>query len=164
MEHTNQNKYNFLAQVFILFAFDVIFLMIIATLFGDGAKEVSKLYSLGSKGLSIQTLLQFLLSSFVVIFFKTLFFSERIFKNMLTLWRTVLMLFFILSSVILFIIIFDWFSLDNLAGWIGFSICFVIGFVGSMLFMLIKTRMENKKYNELLSDYKNNHRGNEVDE
>lgn len=164
MEQRNSIKYNFIAQVFILFAFDVIFLMAMAILFGDGAKEISKIYSLGSKGLSINTLLQFLLSSFVVIFFKTIFFSEHCFKNMMALWRTVLMLFSILTTIIVFIIVFDWFPLNNLEAWTGFILCFVLGFFGSVTFMLVKTKIDNKRYDELLLNYKNQHTDVNVDE
>ncbi len=164
MNHKNPEKYNFIAQVMILFAVDVIFLMMIASIFGEGAKEVSKLYALGSKGLSISTLSQFLLSSVVIIFFKTLFYSDRIIKNMMALWRTILMLFCILSSIIAFIIVFDWFKLNNVEAWIGFIISFVLGFFGSMSFMIIKTRMDSKKYDELLLNYKNEHGGAENEE
>jgi len=164
MDYRKQTKYNFIAQVLMLFAVDVIFLIIISAFFGEGAKHISKLYVLGSKGLSTLTLLQFLLSSVVVIFFKTLFFSDRYFKKMLALWRTILMLFFILSSMIVFIIVFDWFPLNNAQGWAGFIICFVVGFFGSISFMIIKTKIASKKYDQLLLNYKNQRGGNENEE
>jgi hypothetical protein len=159
MENRNQKKYNFIAQVLILFAVDVLFLILIASLFGDGAKEISNMYQFGSKGLATSTLLQFLLSSVFVIFFKSLFFSERIIKSMLTLWRAVLLLLSILLSMILFIIIFHWFPIDNFNAWTGFFVCFGGGFVVSTAYMIIKTKRDNRKYNELLSNYKNQHEG-----
>jgi len=164
MDYRNHTRYNFISQVLILFAVDVIFLMIISYFFGEGAKHISKLYELGSKGLSTSTLLQFLLSSVVVIFFKTLFLSDRYFKKMLALWRTILMLFFILTSIIGFIVVFDWFPLNNVEGWTGFIICFVVGFFGSISFMIVKTRVSSKKYDKLLLDYKNQRGGNEYEE
>jgi hypothetical protein len=160
MENRKPSNYNFITQVLLLFAFDVLFLMINAKIFGEGAQTISNLYQFGSKGLSIDTLLQFLLSSVVIIFFKSLFMSERYFKNVMMLWRTIFMLFCILSSVIVFIIVFRWFPLDNVSAWTGFILCFVIGFFGSTLFMIIKTKRANKKYDELLSNYQNQHGGN----
>ena len=161
MEHKTQVKYHFIAQVFILFAFDVLFLMIFATLFGEEAKEVSSLYSLGSTGISIFTLSQFLLNSVVIIFIKTIFYSEHIFKKMSAFLRTALMLFCIFTSTIFFIIVFEWFPLDHAQGWIGFLLCFMLGFFGSITYLLIRTNYENKRYDKLLSDYKNNHGGND---
>lgn len=164
MDHTNQMKFNFITQVLILFAVTVLFLMAIASLFGDGAKTISDMYQFGSKGLAISTLFQFLLCSIVIIAFKVLFFSKKIFRTMLTLWRTVLLLLSTLASMVIFIILFHWFPIDNKYAWTGFLICFGGGFLLSTCFMLIKTRLDDKKFNELLSKYKNQHEvgGNNV--
>lgn len=150
-------KYNFIAQVFILFAVDILFLMLLASIFGNEAKEISNLYQFGSKGLAISTMLQFLLNAVVIIFLKSLFFSGKLFKNMMTLWRTVFLLLSILVFNILFIIFFNWFPMNNVYAWTGFFLCFGGGFIISTSFMIIKTKLENKKYNELLSSYKDQH-------
>ncbi len=163
METNNPIKYGFFAQVFILFGVYVLLLMLLALIFGDGAKDVSTLFSFASDGLAITTLLQFLLNSILLTFLKTIFFSHKVFKNMMALWRTILLLLSILITTILFVAIFDWFSFDNLYGWVGFFLCFGGCFLISFLFMIIKTRLDNKKYNELLSNYKNIH-GGEHDE
>lgn len=159
MEQKLKRRYNFFAQVLILFAVDVLFLIVIASLFGDGASKISSMYQFGSKGLAITTLLQFLLSSFIIILLKTLLFSEKLLKNMMTVWRAILLLLSILVSIILLIIIFDWFSLDNAYAWAGFFTFFGIGFLVSTLFMIIRTKLESRKYDELLSYYKNQHGG-----
>lgn len=161
MDNRNQRKYSFIAQVLILFGVDILLLMILALVFGDGARQISNMFQLGSKGLALSTLLQFFLSSVVIISFKTLFFSDKLFKKLLTLWRTILMLFCILLSHILFIIIFHWFPFDNLYAWAGFLLGFGGGFIVCTAFMLIKTRLENRKYNELLTFYKDQHGGEE---
>lgn len=155
MESKNQNKYGFIAQVLILFAVSILFLMMNVTIFGEEANGLSTMFQIGSKGLAISTLLQFLISSTVIIFFKTLLFSEKIIKTMMTLWRTILFLLSILLSFIMFIIIFDWFPLDNLSAWCGFFIYFGGGFIVSTTFMIVKTKLDSKKYDELLLNYKN---------
>lgn len=159
MDNNNVRKYSFIAQVLILFAVDVMILMIITSLTGDDAKQISSMFRLGSHGLAISTLLQFLFNSLLVISLKSFIFSGRFFKNLLTLWRTVLLLFSILAVTVVFIILFHWFPLDNLFAWIGFLICFGGCFIISSSFLIIKTRLENKRYNELLSNYKDQHRG-----
>lgn len=164
MEYKNYNKYSFLSQVLMLFAGDVIFLLISAYLVGDEAKEISTLYQFGSRGLAISTLLQFLLSSVVIIFFKILFFSNRFFKKMMVLWRTIFLLFSDLVIVIIFILVFHWFPINEPRAWIGFFLCFGSCFVISSAFMIIRTRIEDKKYQKLLSIYKNEREGDKENE
>lgn len=82
---------------------------------------------------------------------------------MMALWRTVLVLLSVLISIIIFIIVFHWFPIDNLYAWIGFFICFGGGFILSTSLMVIKTKLDNKKYNELLILYKNKHRDDDDD-
>jgi hypothetical protein len=164
MDHQNLSKISFFSQVLILFSVNILFLCLTASVVGDDAGEISSMYQFGSKGLAITTILEFLLSSFVVISLKTLFFSDKLFKCMLTLWRTVLLLFSILVFMVLFIILFDWFPINSLYSWTGFFICFGGGFIISSAFMIIKTKMENSKYEEQLSHYKNQHGGKDDNE
>ncbi len=164
MEQKFKRKYNFITQVLILFAVDVLLLILLASLFGDGANKISNLYKFGSKGLAISTLLQFLLSSTIIISLKALFFSEKLFKNMMTLWRSVLLLLSTLISSIILIIVFDWAPLDYPYAWIGFFTCFGSCFIICTLFMIIRTKLESKKYDELLSFYKNQHGGEDRNE
>jgi hypothetical protein len=164
MENKNNKKYNFLAQTLILYAVNILLLLIITYLFGDGAKEISPLYKLGSKGLPISTLLQFLLSSSILIAVKTIFYSERIFRRMMALWRIVLMLLSMLISMVIFIIIFDWFPMNNIHAWGGFLLCFGGGIVSGILYMILKTKWDSKRYDELLVSYKNQHGGDDHNE
>jgi hypothetical protein len=157
MKNKNPVKYNFFAQIMILFAADVLILSVISRLFGDGAKEISTLYRLGSKGLSFETLLQFLANSIIIISLKSIFFSEKIFKSMMSLWRIVLMLASIFLVSVLFVIAFGWFPIDNVYAWTGFLLCFGGGFSVGMLAMILKTNYVNKKYEKLLLTYKNQH-------
>ena len=144
----------FLSQTLTLFGVNILLLLILAKAFGDGAKTISSLYQFGASGLAASTILQFLLSSALIIAFKYLFYSERIFKKLMTLWRTILMLFSVLLTNIVFIYLFDWFSFENASGWIGFILCFTAGCVFGALVLIIKTRLESKQYEELLANYK----------
>ncbi|HWT74799.1 MAG TPA: hypothetical protein VN258_08810 [Mobilitalea sp.] len=157
MEHKNNLILKFIAHTLILFALNILVLAFFAHLFGEGAKPLSTLYQLGSKGLATSTMLQVLLSSASVIALKNLFYSEKIIQKLMTLWRTVLMLFSVLIINIFYILIFDWFSVNNRYAWAGFLICFGGGCILSSLFMIIKTKLESRQYDELLLNYKNQH-------
>lgn len=154
MERRSLFNYDFVSQVLILFSIDVLCLMAIGSIFGDDAKNVSTLFQFGSHGLAVSTLMQFLFCAVIIIVLKEIFSSDRIFKNMMSLWRTIFMLFSVLIVIIGFIIVFDWFKLNNYYAWIGFAICFGGGFIISTLVMIIKTRWESKKYDKLLFNYK----------
>jgi hypothetical protein len=164
MEQKNKKSNYFITQVLILFAVNILMLIVFLCIFGDRAKNLSSIYQLGSQGLAVSTMLQFLLSSVVIISLQHLFFSEKISKKMTALWRTILFLFSILAFMVLFIIIFDWFPLNNLYAWLGFLTCFVGGFVIGTSTMIIKTKLDNRRYNALLSLYKDQHKGDDEDE
>lgn len=147
----------FITQTLILFAISILLLTLLAALFGDSAKEISPLYQMGSEGLASTTILEFLLSSAVITALKEFFFSELVFKKLMTLWRTVFMLFSLLIASIIFIIAFGWFPLDYAMGWAGFLICFGGSCLVISVFLIIKTKMESRRYEVLLDDYKKKH-------
>lgn len=149
--------YDYLTQTLILFAYSVIIMMMLAAIFGDLARDISPLYKMGSKGLASSTMLEFLLSSAVIIALKEIFFSEQILKGLMTLWRTVLMLFSVLLVSIIFIASFKWFPLDFVQGWVGFLLCFGGSCLAISAFLIIKTKLEGKRFQELLNDYKKQH-------
>ena len=154
MEVKGNYIFRFLNQVLVIFSINIIIQILLAALFGESARSMSSMYQFGSKGLASTTMLQFLLSAVTCSALMNFFFSERLFKKMLALWRIVLILLCIFFLHILYIIIFGWFTFDNYLAWIGFIICFSGGFVLSFLIMVIKTKLDNKQYDELLSHYK----------
>ncbi|MFT4143877.1 MAG: hypothetical protein QM644_05425 [Mobilitalea sp.] len=159
MEHKNNAILSFLTQTLVLFAIDILLLILFAALFGEGARNVSTMYQFGSKGLATSTILQFFLSAATISLIQRIFFSEKIFKQLLVILRTTYMLICILITHIVYILLFQWFSYDDYYAWISFLTCFVGGFVLGLLFMLLKRRLENRKYDELLSNYKKQREG-----
>jgi len=147
-----------ITNTLILFAISILTLILLAALFGDSAKEISPLYQMGSEGLASSTILEFLLSSAVIAVLKELYFSELIYKKLMTLWRTVLMLFSIIIASIIFIIVFEWFPPDYVMGWVGFFTCFGGSCLVISIFLIIKTKIESRRYEALLDDYKKQHK------
>lgn len=156
MDNKQSSIFIFISQTLMLFAVNILTLLALAALFGEGARGMSSIYQFGSKGLATSTILQFLLSSASIITLKNIYFSERLFRKIMALWRTVSLLFSILAIHILFIQIFHWFTPDNGYAWAGFFICFGGGCFFGSIFMIIKTKLESRQYDELLTHYKNN--------
>jgi hypothetical protein len=164
MEHKNNDILSFLTQALVLFAIDILILILFSALFGEGARNASTIYQFGSKGLASSTLLQFFLSAATISLLQRTFFSEKIFKQLRVILRTTYMLICILLTHIAYILLFQWFYYDDYHAWISFITCFVGGFVLGLLFMLIKTKLENRQYDELLNNYKKQREGAEDDE
>ncbi len=159
MEQKNNAILSFLTQTLVLFAIDILLLILFATLFGEGARNASTMYQFGSKGLATSTMLQFLLSAATISLFQRFFFSEKIFKQLLVILRTTYMLICILLTHIAYILLFQWFYYDDYHAWISFLTCFVGGFILGLLFMLLKRKLENRQYDELLTNYKKQREG-----
>lgn len=157
MEEKGNIVFRFLSQVLVTFSLDIVVLMILAAFIGEEAKNMSTIYQLGSKGLASATLAQFFLSSVSITVLRNLFLSEQLFKKLNTLLRTICMVTCILLIHILYIILFGWFSLDNYLAWISFLVCFTGGFTLGLLIMLLKIKLDNRQYDELLSQYREMH-------
>jgi hypothetical protein len=157
MEEKGNIVFRILNQILITFSIDILILMVLATLIGDGARSMSTIYQLGSKGLASATIVQFLLSSVTIVALRNFFLSEKLFKKLKTLQRTILMVIGILLTHIVYIILFGWFALDNYLAWISFLVLFAGGFTLGVLLMLLKIKLDNRQYDELLSQYKEMH-------
>ncbi len=154
MEEKGNGIFRFLNEVLILFSIDILILMLIAALWGEGANSLSTIFQFGRKGLSSVTMLQFLLSSVTIVLLRYFFYSEKIFKSLRTIYRITFMLIGILISLIIYILLCGWFAMDDIYAWIGFLICFVGGFTLGLLIMVLKTKLDNRQYDKLLSHYK----------
>lgn len=162
MKMTNMWKTGFFARFFVIFAVSIIFVSVAGFFQGDSAKAYSTLYSLGKQGISYITLCQLLFSSFMIASFNSIFLSEKLFGNMMMLTRVAWMLICIIITIIFCIFVFDWFPVDFVPGWLGFFLSFGICFTISTGVMVIKTRIESKKYGELLENYKSENKIEEM--
>ena len=157
MENKITFKYGFINQILIIFSTGILFLTIVGGFIGDSAKKTSTMFSLGNEGLSFSVILQFLAVAVMIAALKEFIYLGKSLKNIMTLWKTVIFLFSIIVIITGFIIVFGWFPVNNVEGWIGFFLSFGICFVISTLSMVIKTKLESRKYEELFEKYKREH-------
>lgn len=133
------------AQVLCIFGFTMLCMMIFACLFGETAKGVSSFFALGSTGVTVGVMAEFLLLAILIVFLRYFFFTDRFLKKMPVLARTVLMVLSILVVMSGFIFLFDWFPVNMWEPWVMFLLSFCICFGGSVGISVWKTRLENKK-------------------
>lgn len=142
--------FDFIGQVLIIFGFSIIYLIVTVFLFGKDAKGYSTIFELGSEGISLATLMQFLLVAVMISVFRQLFMGATIIKNMSLPLRVLCMFASVIIMVILFVWLFGWFPLNDWLPWVLFIICFIISSLGGFLVFSLKEKVENKKMQEAL--------------
>ena len=137
--------FDYLAQTFTIFGINVLLLNMFCLFFGESAKGYSTIFSLGNSGLSIATMLQFLLLIAILTFFRFLFMTDWLIKRLSIVPRIIFLFATAFFSTVIFIILCGWFPVDMPALWIIFIACFVISCGVSTFISYLKEKSENKK-------------------
>jgi len=82
--------------------------------------------------------------------------NAKIFGRLLTLWQLIITMFACLTATIPLVIVFRLIPLYSLAAWVAFIIGFVISFIVVSAIIIIKIKLDEKRYNRQLSNYKEN--------
>ena len=133
-----------------IFGFSMAVQSVFCLLFGENAREFSAMFSLGGEGLSIALMWQFLLISALIVFWRFLFFTETVIRNLSVTGRTMGMVTAVLLTAIVFILLFDWFPADMWQPWVMFLLCFGICFAVSTVVTDRLEKAENRKMEEAL--------------
>lgn len=137
----------------------ILVLSVIGTLFGEDAKDISMMFSLGGAGVSFQVIVQGLFLICLISLIGLVFEEVSMFKRMLQLYKFIIMLISSALITIAFIVIFRWFPIDNLVAWMGFFISFTSCVAISTLFMIYKTKKEDEEVQKLFHSYKQQQKG-----
>lgn len=142
--------FDYVAQVLAILGSMILFMTISCLLFGEDAKEISSLFVLGKKGISVEIIVQLLGISILVVLFRILFFTDIIIKKMPIVVRMVCLLLMIIVTIVVFVVVFQWFPVNMWQPWAMFSVCFGVSFSVSLAVMILKEKMENEKMEEAL--------------
>jgi MFS family permease len=123
----------------------------------EEARELSSLFRLGGEGLPYTAILQIGGFALIMAAFHTFIFSDGPLKKVMVLWKIIILLFLTLVTASIFALVFEWFPLDNREAWFGFVLPTVICFAAGSALMILITRLEGKKYDKLLSEYRTRH-------
>ena len=145
---------DYLGQVFTIFGLIMLAMMLFARIFGDGAAEISTMFQLGSRGLPLSIMVQFLGISALTVAYNYIFLTDTIIKKLSLTLRYIFMLLSIVVTIMAFIISFQWFPIDYWQPWLMFLLGFALSFGSSVLIMTYKERYENKKMQEGLDRLK----------
>ena len=130
----------YLTQVFMIFGITVLALNVFCLLFGDSARDFSTIFALGSAGLNVTTMLQFLLAIAINIVLRFVFMTDVIIKKMPLAARIIAIFAAAFLNIVVFVILCGWFPVDNLMAWIMFLISFAISCTASTAISIFKEK------------------------
>lgn len=145
--------FGFLNHVLVIFGITVVCLMVFVTLFGEDAEGVSTIFGLGDQGITIATLLQYLLLSVLITALRMLFFTDKLIKKASIAIRTIGMFVSIIAAIALFAGGFGWFPVHMWQAWLAFFVCFAISAGISTAVSVIKEKNDNEKLQAALESF-----------
>lgn len=146
--------FDYLGQVFTIFGFSILALIVICTLVGEATKGYSTMFALGAEGLTIATMLQFLLEAVIITALRFVFFTDTLIKKMSLAVRTCCMFGLVLLFIIISSMLFGWFPVNEWAAWVSFFVSFgLCTFIATRVTMW-KQKMEDRKLEEALQKAK----------
>ena len=147
--------YNFGEEIVKVFGFTIICMTVFCFLFGEDGKGYSSFFSLGKEGLAVDTILQFLMFSVLIVALRRLFFTDGLIQKMPMVIRKIGIYVSVLVLLVLFVILFQWFPIANIKAWIMCLLCFAGCATFSTIHYVVKEKEENKKMEEALQKLKN---------
>ena len=142
--------FDYMGQILMIFGFTILMLLVFSLLFGESAKGYSDLFSFGKEGIGVDTMIQFLLASIATVTLRMLFFTDMLFRNMRVALRAAGMVISELLVIIVLVMVFGWFPVDEWLPWIMFFVSFGVCFVISLTVTVCRERMENRRMEEAL--------------
>lgn len=146
--------FDFLSHIMVVWGISIMFLSIFVFLFGENAKELSSLYSMGKTAISIATLMQFLLLATMVTALRWLFLSDILIKQLSMLLRNIFMFVGIFIVGGIEAIIFEWFPMNQAKSWTMFLLSFIVCATVSICVSVAKDKNENRRLQEALERLK----------
>ncbi|MCH5270363.1 MAG: hypothetical protein J1E83_06390 [Lachnospiraceae bacterium] len=149
-----KNLLDYLTQIILIFGITLLVITGICFLVGEDAREYSTMFALGSKGIPINTIWQYLMSSACIAGLRFLFFSDSVFKKMSITRRTIGMVISVIVLIGMFAYGFGWFPVNEPKCWMIFLVCFGICFVISAAVSIWKENTDNKQLSDGLKNLK----------
>jgi len=141
-------------QIVMTFSMAIILASIFGWILGDAAMEHGGFFHLGSAGLPFQSIAQMFGLSTVLSVLVILLMSDTLLKKVMLLWRVALLLFLCIVATAAFALIFRWIPLGAWDAWAAMLGTFTASFLIGFSTMFIKTKLDDRRYEKQLSNYK----------
>lgn len=148
-----KSVFGYIAQLLATYGAMVVIFIVFDLCIGKETEGYSTLFELGSRGLTLATLLQLLFLAVLVTIAQVAFLTDLLIKNMNMIARNLLFIIAIFVSIVMFAVLFGWFPVGDLAAWAGFLVSFSLSMAASLLITRFIEKSENKKMQEALDKY-----------
>ena len=149
-----KHLWTYFMNVMFSFGLTTAFSVIVIRLVGEELKGETGMTMLGSEGIPIAFLLQFLIADMIVMALRKLFLSDLCIKNMKPSPRVMLFLVTALITMTGFILVFRWFPPTGLFVFLPGSVCAIIL---NAVRMFRRENTKNKELADALEQYKSTH-------
>ena len=146
--------FDYAVHTMVIWGISILSICLFCALFGESAKEMSTLFRLGNRGISLETLMQFLVLAIVITGLRWVFFTDTLFKKLTVLFRSIWMLTGVIVSVGVFAAIWRWFPVNQVLPWIMFIVCFLVCACISVVVSMLKERSDNRRMQDALERLK----------
>ncbi len=144
----------FINQMFLVFGITIVILSLFCLIIGEKAQHVSTLFNMGYMGLSIETIFQMLLASFLITGINTLVYSDLLQLYISKTTRTIVLFTFIFGIIFVFIHLFKWFPTDVLMNWLLFALCFIASSFIAIYITFTTEKADDKNMELALKEFK----------
>lgn len=145
---------HYIGETMTTFGVSMVAMGTITLLFGDSARGLSSLFTLGSAGIPLHVAGEFLLMNAVITVLRFIFYTDALFSNLAIWIRFLCMLSSIIAMVAIFNLLFGWFPPDDALAWTMFFVTFGAFFCGGCIITALRERQANRRMNQALGKIK----------
>ena len=156
MEKEKKVFNNIFTQTFANFGICILVVSTVAYIMGETQQVQGGMMRLAGEGLSYTSILQLLLYAWAITGISYVAMKISMQKQILVIWRFIIEFFVIVTTTILFAVLFKWFPIDNLQAWISFIISFSVCMTLTFVVIIVKIKLDDKRYQKQLAEYKAN--------
>lgn len=141
-------------QTFMILGISLLAVAAICAVVGEEAQGYSTMFALGSGGIPINTVWEYLLNAVCITALRFIFFTDVLIKRWSMAARTIGMLGTVIVLIGGLAYAFGWFPVDDPRSWAACFISFCICFVLSAVLSVKKERLENRQLERALQQIK----------
>ncbi|MDE5951956.1 MAG: hypothetical protein K2H12_10295 [Acetatifactor sp.] len=149
-----KHLFMYVEHTFMILGISLLVITVICAVVGEEAQEYSTMFSLGSAGIPVNTILQYLLSSVCITALRVVFFTDALIKRWSVAGRTIGMLGAVVVLIGVLAYVFGWFPVNDPKCWMAFLISFGVCFLLSAVLSVKKERVENRQLERALRQMK----------
>lgn len=144
----------YVEQVFMVLGISLLVVAVTCAIVGEEARQYSTMFALGSAGIPVNTVLEYLLSSVCITALRFVFFTDTLIKRWSVAGRTIGMLGAVIVLIGVLAYVFGWFPVDDPKCWLAFLVSFGVCFLFSAVVSVKKERSENQQLERALRQMK----------